>query len=374
MKIVHLVLGKANPERMNGINRIVHELACAMHANKWDVEVWGITADPYSGTPPREYGLRLFPTASSRFKIAAELKTALSELHSGDCVHLHGALLPHFGAITRVLRQRNVDYVVTPHGAYSRAALARNSLAKRIYISLVDETVMRGARAVQVNSASEASELEERLPGLNIVVVSNGQRLHPTRADSDGKHLEFSFCGRLDSSHKGLDLLVDGFCEYRARGGIGTLALIGDGPDLEDLQERAAFVGHGVEFVGPLFGDEKLERLAQSSLFVHTSRHEGMPMAVLEAAALGLPLLLSRATNLADEVEAAEAGFIVAPNTPGSIARELFEVERQWAAGTLAERGLNAVAMIAGQFSWHDIVHRIAEEAYGQARSSMEAA
>ena len=84
MKIVHLVLGKANPERLNGINRIVHNLALAMHRQDFDVEVWGITPDPDAETPAREYGLRLFPTRRNSFALDSGLNEAIRELANSD--------------------------------------------------------------------------------------------------------------------------------------------------------------------------------------------------------------------------------------------------------------------------------------------------
>ena len=39
-KIVHLVLGKANPERMNGVNKVAHALAATQKDFGYDVEVW----------------------------------------------------------------------------------------------------------------------------------------------------------------------------------------------------------------------------------------------------------------------------------------------------------------------------------------------
>ena len=44
MKIIHIVLGRANPNRMNGVNRVAHNLATAQVNKGSDVSVWGITA------------------------------------------------------------------------------------------------------------------------------------------------------------------------------------------------------------------------------------------------------------------------------------------------------------------------------------------
>jgi hypothetical protein len=45
-KIIHLVLGKANPDRMNGVNKVAHNQAIALFELGCDVEIWGITKTP----------------------------------------------------------------------------------------------------------------------------------------------------------------------------------------------------------------------------------------------------------------------------------------------------------------------------------------
>lgn len=384
MKIVHLVLGKANPERLNGINRIVHNLALAMHRQGLDVEVWGITPDPEAETPAREYRLRLFAARRNRFAVDPELHGAVRELARAPrstVFHLHGALLPQFHAVCGALSKHGIPYVVTPHGSYAEVALRRNALAKACYIALFDRRVLRGARAVQVNTEREARELRARVSGVNAVVVPNGQSLE--EVEFEFRPLErperplFGFCGRLDSEHKGLDLLLDGFGEYHEDGGTGSLWLIGDDPERGELEARAADrnLDDVVEFLGPLFGEEKCNRLAHLDAFLHPSRHEGMPMSVLEAAALSLPLLVSRGTNLAEAVARHDAGRVIEPNTPAEIARVLNEAEELMCADELTDLGRNARRMIEQEFSWDRVARRIVAEAYGEpSRAVQEAA
>jgi glycosyltransferase involved in cell wall biosynthesis len=60
-----------------------------------------------------------------------------------------------------------------------------------------------------------------------------------------------------------------------------------------------------------LFGRDKDALLSSAYVFVHTSRWEGMPFAVLEALAMGCPVLVTPATNLGDHIDEFGAGVVV---------------------------------------------------------------
>jgi glycosyltransferase involved in cell wall biosynthesis len=126
-----------------------------------------------------------------------------------------------------------------------------------------------------------------------------------------------AFLGRLAVDHKGLDVLLEGYARYVKSSGAADSELIIAGPDfrsgrvqLQALTESLLPDG-SVRFPGPLFGDDKDALLRSARVFVHTSRWEGMPFAVLEALATGCPVLLTPATNLGDVVQEYGAGVVV---------------------------------------------------------------
>jgi glycosyltransferase involved in cell wall biosynthesis len=97
---------------------------------------------------------------------------------------------------------------------------------------------------------------------------------------------------------KGLDLVVDALPEIqRVRAG-STLTIVGDGPERARLEAMAlaAGLGSSVHFLGDR--DDVDQLLAQHELFVLPSRSEGMPKAVLEAAAAGLHVCVPRLPGL----------------------------------------------------------------------------
>ena len=100
--------------------------------------------------------------------------------------------------------------------------------------------------------------------------------------------------GRL-SREKGMDLLVEAVALLLPQFPGLQLAVAGHGSQESALREQAARLGvdHAVHFLGYL--DSLEPHMTNADLFVLPSRHEGMPNALLEAAASGLPIVATPA-------------------------------------------------------------------------------
>ena len=135
--------------------------------------------------------------------------------------------------------------------------------------------------------------------------------------------------GRLEPV-KGFDLLLDAFALILVPGFLPEqialhlrLAIVGDGPERPALQVQAQRLGitDRLVFLGethqvPLF-------MAGLDLFALASRHEGMPNALLEAMAAGLPVVSTRAGGALDVVLPDQTGLLVPIEQPGALAQAL---------------------------------------------------
>ncbi|MBP9055833.1 MAG: hypothetical protein KBF69_05580, partial [Saprospiraceae bacterium] len=105
MEIIHIVLGKANPDRMNGVNKVVFQLATKQAESGRKVTVWGITKDPIKNFPDRNFETVLFPLGSHAFAIDKSLKAAIIAHADKAVFHIHGSWVSTFWAVARTLKK-----------------------------------------------------------------------------------------------------------------------------------------------------------------------------------------------------------------------------------------------------------------------------
>jgi len=136
------------------------------------------------------------------------------------------------------------------------------------------------------------------------------------------------FVGSLEQMYKGPDVLLDSMAICLGEDPSLQLVIIGEGRHLPELQERARALGIAdrVQFLGKVAaGAAVREELDRSFLFVLPSRTEGLPRAMLEAMARGLPAI-GTAVGGIPELLASED--LVPPGDAPELARRILEVTR----------------------------------------------
>ncbi len=134
------------------------------------------------------------------------------------------------------------------------------------------------------------------------------------------------FVGRL-APEKGLDVLMDSWPAVRAAFPGASLTLWGDGPERAALVERAADRGLGDSARFPGATADPESALREADLFVLPSREEGMSMSLLEAMAIGLPLVASAIPGNRRLIDDFRTGRLAAPGDPGALSAAIVE---QW--------------------------------------------
>jgi glycosyltransferase involved in cell wall biosynthesis len=192
-----------------------------------------------------------------------------------------------------------------------------------------------------------ALKFHDKVP---IDVIPNGIDLEYFKPSSrDGHTPQLLFTGRV-VFQKGLDLLINALNELQNH--PWELSIIGDGSykiQLHQLVDGFKLTNR-VRFHGWCTQAELLPILAQAHIFVNPSRHEGMPNAVLEAMASGLPIIATKIAGNEDLVVNGRNGFLVkSENT-----LELKEALRTLLTdkNLRLKMGYESRAIVEHQFSW----------------------
>jgi glycosyltransferase involved in cell wall biosynthesis len=240
-----------------------------------------------------------------------------------DLLHLHSVFTPHNVSIARASAK---PYILSPRGGYSPAVLTgRHRWTKAAWMGLYERRFIGQAAAVHAVSEPEARRLVELTGHPRVVCIPNAveaaDQAIQTAPRRQGEE-RVLFIGRLAVQQKGLDLLLRGLAQsFRSDPPAIHLTMAGSDfrggrAELEQLT-RALSIAEHVTIHEPVYGRVKDEMLAGCHWFVHTSRWEGLPFAVLEALAAGRPVLLTPETNLTDQVHEYNAGIVVSGTPEG---------------------------------------------------------
>jgi glycosyltransferase involved in cell wall biosynthesis len=130
---------------------------------------------------------------------------------------------------------------------------------------------------------------------------------------------------------KGTLSLIRAFSEIAPRWPAARLILVGDGPLRPSLEAEAAMTGHSdrIEFLGMRPHHEVLEIVSGATVFclpsvtARSGDTEGLPVVLMEAAALGIPIVATRHAGIPELVIDGDAGLLVPERDAGSLARSL---------------------------------------------------
>jgi glycosyltransferase involved in cell wall biosynthesis len=167
------------------------------------------------------------------------------------------------------------------------------------------------------------------VPSQDIAVLPNAidygpfQRV-PTVRSRDEYPLRLVFVGRLDRE-KGLYETLQGLRLAHELGVDARLTVAGEGPEEGRLKRYAQALGIAsrVSFVGGVFGAEKVDLFAQAEVFVLPSYSEGLPYALLEAMAAGIPVVATPVGAIPDVISHGTHGYLVPARDGKSIAEAI---------------------------------------------------
>ncbi len=275
-----------------------------------------------------------------------------------DLVVFHEVYRPKYLKIAKELIKNKIPYVIIPHGELQKEAQKKKRLKKLIANILFFNKFINGAKSIQCLSNTEMNKTKF---GRTKFVATNGIEIpNREKVSFNETNINFTYVGRLDAYHKGLDLMIEAvkLSSKVLRENNATINVYG--PDYQgrfaNLQRLVS--ENGVEDLVKLHheisGAEKEQILLDADVFIQTSRFEGMPMGILEAMSYGIPCLATEGTTLKKFVEENECGW-AAKTDVESIARALVLVVGQ--KDKFLKFSQKARMAVKEKFSWDKIAN-----------------
>lgn len=217
-----------------------------------------------------------------------------------------------FCKIAKVLRKKHIPYILSPHGCFAKIAMQKNALKKYIAVYTVFRRYLRECCATQYLCEDEKNN---SMHFNRALVIPNGIPNNDRFFIKNEVH-NIVFISRKDVRHKGIDFLLKAVLIDKSllESKKVKINLYGSIESKEDEHFINAFICDNklsdiVTNNGAVFDKEKQNVLLNSDMFILTSRHEGFPLSILEALSYGLPVLITKGTNMTDLVDEASAGW-----------------------------------------------------------------
>ncbi len=306
----------------------------ARHDHKIDIVVLDDPSAPWLANV--DLTVHALGVGLGRYRYSRKLLPWL-RAHGGDYdrVIVNGMWQYPSFAVWRRFAASATPYYVFPHGMldpWFKRTYPLKHLKKWLYWPWAEYRILRDATAVIFTSEQERIEARESfwLYHCREKISSLGVEAPPAMPGSVKENFatRFSqlrdrrtllFLGRLHPK-KGCDIAIEALAASSAQ----DLCLLLAGPDQigwqQHLQALAAKAGVGsrVVFAGMLEGDTKRSALANADALLLPSHQENFGMAVVEALAEGLPVLISNRINIWREIEADHAGYVANDDVDGT--------------------------------------------------------
>ena len=335
MRVIH-VINDLN-EEAGGPAQACIEMAAAVAGKGHHVSIYALGGRrpawfPASGRLPmtiRHEGVEvhLYPGGANACFGMSGLYAALArDIPGADVVHAHVLYGFHLWAAWRVCRRHSIPLIVRPCGILNAYVCSARRMRARLIELAYQSRLLRQAALVHYTTEQEAADAGSYVGNPRWAVVPLGINPPayddlPPRAEFDRHYPEARgrkvvlYFGRLHRK-KRLDLVIAAFAAVVSEG--CELHLLIAGPD-DGMggQCRMQVEAHGISgrttFAGLLVQEAKRIAFGGADVFVLPSMTENFGIAVAEAAASYIPLLISERINIAPVFGQADAAVIVPP-------------------------------------------------------------
>lgn len=172
------------------------------------------------------------------------------------------------------------------------------------------------SQALRIAPSLQPANVEVIRLGVDCAALQPGPR-HESSPDGQAGPVRIVCTGRLVPA-KGHRILIDALAQLAAQGIATHTLLIGDGPEHSAIAQQCGRLGIAdqVHLLGALNHDQTLAHVAQADIFVLASFAEGLPVALMEAMALGVVCVSTAINGIPELIFHNENGLLVPAGNP----------------------------------------------------------
>jgi glycosyltransferase involved in cell wall biosynthesis len=271
-----------------------------------------------------------------------QLREALQLARNHDVVHLHGPWDLGNVRLAHRLFQSGIPYVVSVHGMLDDWSLQQKPTKKQVFLKLFVNRLLRRAAVVHCTAQAEMEQVSKHVPGLTRVecvvpivdlpdeaTVSEVPRnlVYEQFPQVQRDSTKLLFLSRIHVK-KGLESLLDAMQLIKKRHPSIQLLMAGPGDAayVESLKQRAADrdVADVVIWMDMVREPLKSALFLESTVFVLPTFQENFGIVLVEAMALGLPVVTTTGTDIHREI--ADGGAVISGNRAEELAASIVDL------------------------------------------------
>lgn len=348
------VLHVATSLHFGGVERVLTLTAAAAHSSSYEHSFLAISGGTVAADTIRSLGCRVsLLNNNPRIPSLLVIGRLVLEMirHRPQLVHSHGAEANFHAMIAAWLAR-------IPHRITEEIGIPSGSLAARLVFGLIHRIPQR---TIAVSEATKEALTAMRLPTSRVVVVDQPGALtaYQPRKARGSSPFTLGFVGRLEPE-KNPAALIEATHLLRNHGLNVKLLIVGDGSLLPELRRMIAStkLEDHVKLCG--FELEPMEILQDSHLLVQPSLSEGLGLAVIEAMAAGIPVLVTPYGGTREFVDPDATGWVLDSLSPEDIAAKITALS-SLPIDELNSVGESASAFVAERFAKEKYIHHLDE-------------
>ena len=250
----------------------------------------------------------------------AGFKTWLDDLQQAEnnVFHLHSVFRMSNFALSKLLHQRNIPYIFTPHDSYSIESMRTKYVLKYLVLKTTERFIMQNAHTVHAITDKGALDIAPHTSN-SIKTITN---FVPDNSYSNiytPPHNYICFIGRFDIYQKGIDLNLRAFKDFKIDHLDNNIPFVMVGRKRPDqfkavqgiCDELGLQEGQDIIYTGKVSDQEKYRLLRGARVYMQLSRFEGFGLSIVEALSCAKPIIISDKVPIKNFVKKFNAGWVV---------------------------------------------------------------